>query len=397
MRHEKQRWFTCTPIEFGGGPDFFARDSGLLCRGFQQIGIESRAVMPGARKPEDETDLIRTDYSNLESAEWWRSHQLDGVVLYAWGSPQFRHIARAIRESGVKLVLNQDSSGNISPLNGLRAWIVEQWTLNGSGASPALSIRAAFQILRGLSIGMVRTDLLRAFHLKQGHHIACVFPDAVESYRRLCRIYGGEALAKKVELLPHAVSPSLRFDPASHRKQARIIAIGRWDDQIQKRPSLLTGTLGRLLFENMKIGIDIVGNLTAEIEAWRDNLPHPERVTLHGKLPHEKLRELLTTAQIYYCPSAYESFNIAAAEALCCGCSVVAATRPTMASFRWFSSQNSGTLAASDDVTGHVQAILNEISLWERNERDPISISSHWTSILHADKIAFKVLELAKK
>ena len=41
------RWFTCTPFPFGGGPDFFARDSGLLCRGFRMIGVESMAVMPG--------------------------------------------------------------------------------------------------------------------------------------------------------------------------------------------------------------------------------------------------------------------------------------------------------------------------------------------------------------
>ena len=57
------RWFTCTPVEFGGGADFFARDSGLLCRGFQALGIDSRAVMPGPAKVLDEPDLIRTDYS----------------------------------------------------------------------------------------------------------------------------------------------------------------------------------------------------------------------------------------------------------------------------------------------------------------------------------------------
>ena len=48
------------------GPDFFARDSGLLRRGFQALGIESRAVMPGARQMLDEADLIRTDFNNLE-------------------------------------------------------------------------------------------------------------------------------------------------------------------------------------------------------------------------------------------------------------------------------------------------------------------------------------------
>ena len=127
------RWFTCTPVAFGGGADFFARDSGLLCRGFQSLGIESRAVMPGERKPEDEADLIRTDYANLESADWWRAQHLDGVVLYAWGRPKFRKVAAAIHAAGIFLVLNQDNGGLVSPLAGFRDWLEEQWILAGQG------------------------------------------------------------------------------------------------------------------------------------------------------------------------------------------------------------------------------------------------------------------------
>ena len=72
------RWFTCTPVAFGGGPDFFARDSGLLSRGFQAIGVDSRAVMPGDPAADDEPDLIRTAYADLENQDWWRGHDLDG-------------------------------------------------------------------------------------------------------------------------------------------------------------------------------------------------------------------------------------------------------------------------------------------------------------------------------
>jgi hypothetical protein len=31
------RIFTCTPVAFGGGVDFFTRESGLLCRGLQRF------------------------------------------------------------------------------------------------------------------------------------------------------------------------------------------------------------------------------------------------------------------------------------------------------------------------------------------------------------------------
>ena len=90
------------------------------------------AVMPGVRQPDDEADLIRTEYANLESAEWWRAHKLDGVVLYAWGRPRYRFIAKAIHEAGIfwfsiKImadwsVLLRDHGGGCR-INGI--WLVE--------------------------------------------------------------------------------------------------------------------------------------------------------------------------------------------------------------------------------------------------------------------------------
>ncbi len=393
------RWFTCTPVAFGGGADFFARDSGLLSRGFRMVGVESMAVMPGERKPEDEADLIRTDFGNLESAEWWKSHGLDGVVLYAWGAPRFRHVARAIRESGAILILNQDSSGVISPLCGVSAWMAEQWTIRGGGTSPSSTLRAVAGIIMGASVGLLRTDPLRAAHLTQGHHIAALHPAAAENYRKLCQIYGGRDLANRVVILPHAVSPDLGFVENFPKIQNRIIAIGRWDDAIQKRPGLLMETLGLLLSREEGVEVDIVGGGSEVFTPWLARLPADQtaRVKVHGRLPHSGIRDLLRTASVYYCPSAYESFNIAAAEALCCGCSVVSADIPTMASFRWFAGTDSGTLARLDDAQSHAAAISQELAHWHSGNRIPEKISTHWSNILHADMVASKILELTKR
>ena len=387
-----RRWYTCTPFPFGCGPDFFTRDSGLLSRGFRAIGVESMAVMPGERKPEDEADLIRTDYADLESAEWWRGHKLDGVVLYAWGAPRYRRVAKAIRDSGAKLVLNQDSSGMVSPLCGIRPWLREQAALNGGFGT----IRTAVAFAKGLTLGLLRTDPLRAYHLRQGDIIAALHPEAAENFRKLCQIYGGKSLAERVAVIPHAISPSLAYEEGSPPKQNRMIAIGRWDDVIQKRPTLLTEVIGRLLFGNPSVVIEIVGNLTDQINLWHASLPPDaaRRVHLHGKLPHEEIRRLLLAARVLYCPSAYESFHIAAAEALCCGCSVVAADLPAMASFRWFVSRSSGTLAATDDAGGHLDALGREFALWDNGSRDPLAISQTWVASLHADKVAERIIKV---
>ena len=80
------------------------------------------------------------------------------------------------------------------------------------------------RILRGLTLGLLVTDPLRRRHLAQGKWIACVSPRAAEHYRRLCAIYGGEGLRKKVMLLPHPVEG--RFVYSGENKSERVVCLG---------------------------------------------------------------------------------------------------------------------------------------------------------------------------
>jgi len=391
------RWFTCTPVEFGGGADFFARDSGLLCRGFQALGMDSRVVMPGARQAGDEADLIRTDYGNLESADWWRSLQVDGVVLYAWGRPRFRKVAAAIRAAGVFLVLNQDNSGLVSPLAGFRDWLREQWLLSGQGRGAAAWLRFLKLTLRGMSVGMVLTDVLRAAHLKAGDVIACVSPLAAERYRKLCRIYGGAELAGRVALIPHAVE--LRFRYAGGPKRRQVVCVGRWRAAVQKRPQLLMDVIGSLVATDHTVSVVIVGESTPEMLAWHQSFTaeRRDRILLERGLDRDGLAGIMEQSQVFYSPSAFESFGIAAAEALCSGCSVVAGRSVSMAGFDWFASGDSGTLAAEDHAGDHVRALIDEIESWEQGRRDPSDISDLWCDRLHADQVAARVVDLMEK
>lgn len=389
------RVYTCTPVAFGGGEDFFARDSGLMCRGLQAIGCESRAVMPGERKPEDLTDLIRTDFANLESVEWWRSHELDGVILYAWGRPKFRKIARAIREAGIYLVLNQDNGGLISPLAGFRGWVHEQWILSGSGRDFSQVLAFLKLTLKGLTLGLLVTDPLRASHLKQGDVIACVSPRAVSHYQKLCKIYGGSALADRVCAIPHPVESCFRFTGVA-TKQRQVACVGRWDDAIQKRPAMLEKVAEQVLATDRKVTFVIAGQLTRRLEEWHASLPagSRERVRLVGRVTRKQLAGILGESLIFYSPSAFESFGIAAGEALCSGCSVVAGRSPSMAAFEWFTSEASGRLSGRDDACGHASALIRELSEWDEGRRDAIEISAQWSSRLHADQVAGNVVGL---
>ncbi len=391
------RIFTCTPVAFGGGAEFFARDSGLLCRGFQAIGVESRAVMPGECEPEDEADLIRTDYQNLESSAWWSSQQIDGLVLYAWGRPKFHKVAAAVEAAGIYLVLNLDSGGLMSPLVGWRDWLYAQWIFGGQGRNVASWLRFSKLTLHRLVVGLLLTERLRGRHLRCGNTIACVSPGAAEYVRHLCRIHGGEELAARVAVLPHAVEPMFHY--SGRRKLRRVVCVGRWRDQVQKRTWLLEKVISELLRVDHQVMVVIAGEPNAELENWHRKLEASKRarVKLAGIVSRHELVVLLDESQVFYSPSAYESFGIAAAEALCSGCSVAAGSLVCLASFDWFVSSDSGTLARSDDFKGHLFAIQQELELWRDEKRNPVMISQIWCDRLHADHIALLAMNFVKE
>src|SRR5688572_23883490 len=113
---------TCTPVDFEADEHFFGRDSGLMCRGFQEIGIECVSVMPGDPRAEDPADLVRADLDELSDPAWWCSQGVELVLLYAWGDPRFVNVAAAIRSAGIRLVQSLDTAGLTTPYGDIREW-----------------------------------------------------------------------------------------------------------------------------------------------------------------------------------------------------------------------------------------------------------------------------------
>lgn len=389
------RWITCTPVPFSGGEDFFSRDSGALCLGFLALGLECAAIMPEPRSEADLCWLKRVPYGELENPAWWKTQEADGVVLYAWGAPRYRRIAAAIRKAGIFLLLNQDSAGVISPLNGLGLWTRDQWLSSGAGRVRGGWIRFFVSLAKGLTVGLIRTEIMRARHLRCGDVIAAVSPAAAAHYRKLCRIYGGKELASKVEVVPHPVSP-IFTEADSGCLEHRILSVGRWDDEKQKRTKLMLSVVQMVLAQDEVLEWSIVGSLTSHLASWHASLPEPlrRRVSLTGKLAPSELADLMRRTKVLYCSSAYESFHISSAEALCSGCSVVGPKLPGTSSFEWFCGEECGTLITCDSLEGHVGGVLDELRAWEAGGREPRRIARIWRPRFHASQVASRILAL---
>lgn len=365
MNPRYKKVYTCTPVAFHANDWFFIRDSGLISRALRRLGAESKVIMPLPYYDDDHREeLIRTEYKNLESAAWWKSLRIDGLVLYSWGAPRYRNIAKAIHQAGIRLVVHMDSSGDFV------------------GVFP----KGTSCLRKLLTWGCVKLqDILRARHLSYAD-IITMCPDAAKAVSR--KLFYGRDIVDKCYPMPCPVNPHFAYD--SSGKKPLILCIGRWDDEFQKRPSMLMQTLEHLYTLGRQAETRIYGVITPALRCWhtslRPKLQH--QIKLIGAIENAELASEYCAAQIVLCTSSFESSHIVSAEALCCGCSIVTPNRPTpLRDVLWYTTKNSGTISAEDTPESLAEAIRHELQLWESGQRDPQAIAHAWQPHFHADKV----------
>ncbi len=386
---------TCTPVDFEANAHFFGRDSGLMCRGIQANGHQCVVVMPGKATAADAADLVRVAYEDLESPEWWRSRQLNLVLLYAWGDPTYLKIAKAIRSAGILLAQNLDTAGLESPYADFARW----WRVLRDllpGPQPAM------RKLR--LIGRAARDLVPTIYerrrlamLCEADFLAAVSPPAGQSVRDYVEGLGQPAIAKRIVTIPHPVTSEMEY--RGEPKLNRVLCVGRWnlEDHHQKDPSMLLKVLAAFLQLKQDWSAEVVGRGASRL-AMPENPATDEvrrRITFTEQLDHASLRGHYAASNILLCPSRFESFHISSAEALCCGCTIVVADHPLLSSTGWFTSRGSGTLAVSRSLEDLTDALITESGLWESGNRSPQRIASLWITELRCDHVAKKLIQLA--
>ncbi|NBV87778.1 MAG: glycosyltransferase, partial [Verrucomicrobia bacterium] len=179
-------------------------------------------------------------------------------------------------------------------------------------------------------------------------------------------------------------------------KVAQVITVGRWlpEDARQKNPALLREIMVNLLAAEPDLRCIVVGRMQ---DRWKREFMRQagraqERIRLLGQIPNRELPAILQASQVSLCTSNHESFHISSAEALCCGCSIVAPDLPELPSLRWFTAEHGGRLALrnSKELT---QAVLGELDAWRAKARNPEAISAFWCQRLHANRIAAQILQ----
>jgi len=390
------KWFTGTPCNFEGTQTFFDRDSGLTMRGLAALGVETGSITLGPARADDFPEMTRASHSELENPAWWASLRLDGLVFYTWGQPRYANMVRAARKAGILVAQVTDAQGIMSPLADWSAHVRAESAYCWQEPKWKRLLRGVCKILYSHTIRVFTRDLAVVRAICSSDRFFCVTPNAEKRFRKLVSRLGDSKAAERIHFVPLPVNFHFCYD-RSIPKTNDVVAVGRWDSY-QKRTPLLMECITKFLDSREDVRFRIFGTTTPELNTWHARLPLAKRncVILEGLVPNDQLVAPFQSAKVILVSSAYESFHIASAEAICCGASVVACRSPFLDPIEWQASRNSGRLA--DRATGEslAQALLDELTAWDRGDRDPIAISATWTHELHPDHVAARILELCQ-
>lgn len=144
-----------------------------------------------------------------------------------------------------------------------------------------------------------------------------------------------------------------RGEPGGNARDNRVAFTGSWTPR--KGVDHLVGAMVKLLAERPELVLDIYGAHVPE-EVILESFP-PElrrQVTVHPRVTNQELVSGLTRAKVFFFPSQYEGYGMAVAEAIRCGCAVVATPTGFAAELE---DGREALLCGFDDVDAMVSAI----------------------------------------
>ena len=390
-----KRIFFAIPIPYSWG-GFWTRDSGLIVLALRKKGYDARLIALGNNEEafSEATPIVTARLGQLKDSAWWKAMNPDAVVLNTWGAPRYDGIRKAVLAVTTRVIERLDTDGVRSPRIWPTHYLVATFgSYIDSGKNPLIA--AVMTFLRYQVVWNFPSLLDRRMveTMSQIPVLAAESPLGVARTSRHMRIFSNSP--KRIVMLPHPVNEStLNYDGG--QKENRVISVGRWN-AYQKNAPLLLRTLKLFLELHPGWHADLVGGgLNSElVQKMFGSTNLHSRVTVHGVVDHGTLRGLYSRAKIFFLPSRYESYCIAAVEALCCGCSVVSASHLGASGYQ--AGKDSGTAAARGDKNQLLDALDVEVMMWETGNRIAGEISSRWRAEAGAESIAKKVLDVLRE
>lgn len=383
------------PLEYAQHGEFWQRDLGLVVLALRDQGHDAYFVALGTKHPDQKQyPLLLVSYQTGSDPKWWAAQNADMIILNTWSAPRHLSIRSAALASRSLVVEKLDTDGvkspRIYPLHSLR----RSWVSYDLNAPLYSKLKTWTEALARFSITYALPSVLDR-KMVSGMQKVPIYvaetPVASARVRRFLRMYNASPMPRVVTI-PHPVQTDDMSLPENVIKQNVVISVGRWDDAVKGWP-LLRETARIFLRNNTGWTMRVIGR-GAEHEGQELAREFPGRFMMMGRLEHSEMKHHLQTAKIYLLPSHSETFNIAGAEALCCGCSVVGPAQ--IPSSAYFASHASGTVSHLRTPCHMADALEAETYEWKNTSRCGRLISDSWSAIVGKSVVAEQYVALSK-
>ena len=315
-----------TDLKVSASNLFWHRDLGLLTKAFRSLGHSAYLVVHPAFKPPSKikhpTSTISKDPviwaspSEVRAPSWWQGQKPDLVILGLWTRPKYDPIRRAALSATPRVIERADSDGMRSASCGLSLYARRRYDYfrDCSSSWPGwLSIPAAvvYAFTQILLCPWIEYRLRKTLRL-----VPCLTLETPQSLRRwkaLARRIGADP--QRLRFVPNPVQTQFFHTKSSVPKKQQTISVGRWESYQKNLPALRRKLVTFLAAHPNWCSWVVGSGLPAQSG-------HP-RIRFSPPLSPQKLARLMQESKVFLFVSRYESFCLAAAEAMACGCKVL--------------------------------------------------------------------------
>lgn len=314
-----------------------------------------------------------------EDSLFWKEENNDYIIFYSWLSLKFSRIIKALNKNNSGLILKMDSDGHL--IFPLRPTYLRTGLDNYSFKSLLLFI---FRRIQWFILPRLISEKKIA-QIKNCDAIMIESPQALANLQESLKYWGLEAYNTRIFFVPNPIK--LPDEPRINKKENTVISVGRWYDK-RKNGAGIVKILSQLN-DFPDWNFVLIGNGSARLKDKIGKKNKHISLVAFESLPHNELLSIFEKAKICLAPSICESFGIAAAEALGCGCSLVATP---LESFDYLSNKSQfGTLAKNFSPDEIRRALVNDIKKWQHQAYNPADISHYIKTNLNPEAVGAEI------
>jgi glycosyltransferase involved in cell wall biosynthesis len=231
-------------------------------------------------------------------------------------------------------------------------------------------------VLDPASVSPVWQRLAAARHLLR-------LPKAVSAVSSPFAAVVGRFTGRDVSVVPCVVDASFSAAPQPSASPLHLVAVGGL--VAGKRPLLAVDTLAKLVGDGVDARLTWVGDgsLRSSTHSHASALGLADRVDLVGSVAPDKVADHVRAANVFFLPTASETFLAAGAEAIACGRPVVL---PRTGGFTDYVTADNGVLAARDDAESLAAAVREAATRFA--DADPEALRATVMPRFGADAVA---------